>query len=111
MNDQLDTDYFMAKNKAIYAVENTIKQLHIQKDMHMDYKQDLYKEKQKEIYDFFLDYLVPIMENLDHPALIEERKPNLDADAHEKYLNKDVNLPSIKKKMILMIKMNTSQQA
>ena len=39
--DQLDTYYIMVKNKAISAVANTIKQLHIQKNMHMTYKQDL----------------------------------------------------------------------
>ena len=38
LNNQLDTDYVVVKNKAIPAVENTIKQLHIQKDMLMIYK-------------------------------------------------------------------------
>ena len=45
MNNQLDTDYIMVKNKAISAVTNTIKKLHIHKDMHMIYKQDLYNNK------------------------------------------------------------------
>ena len=45
--DQLDTDFFMAKNKAISSVANTIKKLHIQKNMHLFYKQDVYKDKQK----------------------------------------------------------------
>ena len=36
---------------------------------------------------------------------------NLDAAAYEKNLYKDVKLPSIKKKMIVMIKLNTGQQA
>ena len=42
MNNQLDTDYVMVKNKAISAVANTIKQLHIQKDMHIIYKKNFY---------------------------------------------------------------------
>ena len=33
LNNKLDTDYVMVKNKAISAVKNTIKQLYIQKDM------------------------------------------------------------------------------
>ena len=45
--NQMDTDFIMAKNKAIYAVANTIKKLHIQKNMHLIYKQDFYKDKQK----------------------------------------------------------------
>ena len=59
LNNQLDTDFYMTKNKAIYAVAKTIKQLHFQKDMHMIYKQDLYKEINKEINDLFLEYIFP----------------------------------------------------
>ena len=43
--DQLDTYFFMAKNKSIYSVANTIKKMHIQKNMHLVYKQDLYKDR------------------------------------------------------------------
>ena len=43
LNNQLDTYYVMAKNKAISAVANTIKQLHIVIYMHMIYIQDFYK--------------------------------------------------------------------
>ena len=43
--NQMDTDFVMAKNKAIFAVVNTIKIIHIQKDMHFIYKQDLYGDK------------------------------------------------------------------
>ena len=51
------------------------------------------------------------MEDLDHPALIEKRKQNLDAAAYENNINQDVKIPSIKKKTIVIIKMNTGQQA
>ena len=52
--------------------------------MHLIYKKDFYKYKQEEICEIFIEYLVPIMEDIDHPALIEERKQNLDADTYEK---------------------------
>ena len=45
LNNQLDTDYFMVKHNTISAVANTIKQLHIHKDMHVFYKQDFYRNK------------------------------------------------------------------
>ena len=48
------TDYFMVKKEAISAVANTIKQLHIHKNMHTTYKQDLYELKEREIDDLFL---------------------------------------------------------
>ena len=57
--DQLDTDYAMVKNKAIYDVANTIKQLHIQKNMHITYKQDFFKNKENLMDDFFLNTLFP----------------------------------------------------
>ena len=82
--DKLDTDYVIKKNKAISSIENTIKYLHIQKNMHLIYRQDLYKDKQKEINELFIEYLIPIMGDLDHPTLIEEWKHNIDAAAHEK---------------------------
>ena len=61
----------MLKNEAIYAVANTIKPLHIQKNMHMTYKQDFYNTKEQRINDLFIEYLVPIMEDIEYPALIE----------------------------------------
>ena len=51
------------------------------------------------------------MDYLDNPDLIEECKQNLDAAAYENILNQDVKIPSIKKILIVIIKMNTGQQA
>ena len=45
---------------------------------------------------FFTEYLVPVMKYIDHPALIEEWKQNIDAATYEKNLKQDVNLLSIK---------------
>ena len=50
----------------------------------MTYKKDLYKTKQSEIDDLFLEYLVPIMKDLEHPAFIEEQIQNVDDAAYEK---------------------------
>ena len=51
--------------------------------MHFIYKQDYYEDKLKEIDDLFIEYLFPIMNNLDRPAFIEEWKQNLDAADYE----------------------------
>ena len=61
MVDQLETDYDMVKNKAIYAVASTIKELDSHKNMHMKYKPDFYNTKEKEICDLFLEYTVTVM--------------------------------------------------
>ena len=60
----------MVTNKSVSAVANTIKTFYIHKNMHMTYKQDFYKNKESEIDDLFLEYLVPVMEYLEHPSLI-----------------------------------------
>ena len=93
--DQLDTDFFMAKSKGISYVSNTIKTLHIQKNMHLIYKQDFYKDKQKEIVEIFIRYLVLIMGDHDHPELIEEWVGGDDAVAYESNLNQYVKITSI----------------
>ena len=49
LNNHLNTYYVMVKNKVIFAVANTIKQLHIHKNMHIIYNQDFYKTKEKNI--------------------------------------------------------------
>ena len=61
----------MGKKQSISAVANTIKTLHIVKDMHIICKQDFYNNKDTEIDDLFLKYLVTIINDIDHPALIE----------------------------------------
>ena len=43
-----------------------------------------------------IEYLVPLMDDIDHSALIEEWKQNLDAVFYEKHLNQNVKLPSRK---------------
>ena len=65
--------------------------------MHLIYKQDYYEDKQKEIYDLFIDYLVPIMHNLDHPEFVEEQKETFDADAYENNLKQDEKISSNEK--------------
>ena len=51
------------------------------------------------------------MEDIDNTELIKEWKQNVDAAAYENNINQDVKIPSIKKKLIVIIKMNTGKQA
>ena len=51
----------------------------------------------KEIYDLFIEYLVPIMDDLEHPKLIEEQKQNMDASSYEENVNQEFKIPSIEK--------------
>ena len=70
--DQLETYFFMENNTEIFSVVNTIKIFHIQYYFHLIYKQNFYNEKQKEIDEIINKYHIPLITNIDHPALIEE---------------------------------------
>ena len=109
--DQLKTDYVMVRNEAIYSIANTRKQLNIQKNIHMTYKQDFNKTKEKEIDDFFLEYLVPVMEDVEYPALIEEWIQNLDAAAYEKIYTNMKSYYQLRRKLTVIIKQNIGQKA
>ena len=52
--DQLETDFAMAKNTAIYSVENTIKNCIFRKYT-FALPTNFYKDKHKEIYDLFVE--------------------------------------------------------
>ena len=79
--------------------------------MHFIYKQDYYKDKQKETYDLFIEYRVHIMEDLYRNVLVEGWRQNLYATAYEKNLNQYVKIPSIKEKLIVTIKLKTGQHS
>ena len=98
------------KNKAIYSVSNTIKKLHIQSDFHFIYKQNFYHDKQDEIDAFFIEYHVTVFDDLDHPALIKERKQNINSAAYEENINKVIKPSSKKKKLIVIISLINVQQ-
>ena len=59
----------------------------------------------------FLEYLFPVLEDIENPAFVKEWMQNTNAVAYEKYRYKDENVPSIRKKMIVIIKQNTDQKA
>ena len=65
--------------------------------MHSICKQDFYKDKQKKIDNLFIKYHIPIMDYLDHTAMIKEWKQLFSAADYGNNLNQDVNIPSVKK--------------
>ena len=72
--DQLKTYFVMAKNTEISSVTYNIKKLHIQSNLNLIHKQNLYHDKQDEIYELFDEYHIPLLNHIDHPALIGEWK-------------------------------------
>ena len=56
--------------------------MHIQSNLYLIYKQNFYHEKKIEIDTIFDDYHITLLNDLDHPALLKERKLNIDAAAY-----------------------------
>ena len=54
-------------------------------------------------------YVEPLLDDINHTALVKERKINLDAVAYEKILDAKVNITSDKKKFIVLISKITSK--
>ena len=50
------------------------------------------------IINIFSTYVVPLLKNINNPALIQEWKLNLDAAAYEKYIDSNVSKLSDKSK-------------
>ena len=46
--------------------------------------------------ELFGEYHIPLLKNIDHPALIQEWTQNIDANAYGKYLNQEIKPPSKK---------------
>ena len=67
--------------------------MHIQSNLIFIYKQTFYYNKHDEIDTLFYEYHVPLLKDLDHPALHEEWKRNLDAASYASFLNKGIKLP------------------
>ena len=51
------------------------------------------------IINIFSAYVVPLLKDINHPALLQEWKLNLDAAAYEKYIDANMSKPSDKKEI------------
>ena len=87
----------MAYTTAISSPENTIKILQIQYPLNFVYQQIFYHDKQKEMNALFDKYQISLFKNIDHLALIQEWKQNLDAAAYEKNVHQEIKIPQKKK--------------
>ena len=61
------------------------------------------------IIEIFSVYVVPLLKKINHPSLLQEWKPNIDASAYEKHIYDNLYKTSDKKKLIVMIASYTGQ--
>ena len=77
-----DSDYVLIFTTGIPYISNTLNKLWIPSDFHSSYMQTIYNDKQESINNIFVTYVEPLLDNINHPALVEEWKLNLDNAAY-----------------------------
>ena len=80
----------------------------LQYNLHSSYNQTKYIGEEEIIHNIFSAYVEPLLNCINNPALVQERKINIDAPVYEKN-DINVNRLSDKKKMIIMIEKRTGQ--
>ena len=91
-----ETYYVMARYTAISSAANTINKWHILSNFNYIYQKQFYNDKQKYMDERFDEYHLPLGFIFDNPALILERKENNNTAAYDKYIDKEIKLPSKK---------------
>ena len=69
------------------------------KSLHSSYIQTEFNNKNKMTINIFSAYVVPLLKYINHPALLQEWKLNIDAAAYEKYIDANMSKPSDKKEI------------
>ena len=77
-----NSDKVMTCINTITSTSNTLKNLVVNKGLHHSYIHRGLNDKNKMIINLFSAYVVPLLKDINHPALLQEWKLNLDAAAY-----------------------------
>ena len=80
----------MVCSTTITSTPNTLKNLAVNKSFHSSYIKRKYNDKKETIINIFSEYVAPLLKDINHPALHQEWKLNIDAVEYE--INIDANL-------------------
>ena len=81
-----DSDHVMTCTTAIISMSNMIKKLLLQCNLNSSYNQEKYIGEDEIIHNIFRTYVEPLLNYINHFALVQERKLYLDAPAYDKKL-------------------------
>ena len=79
------------------STSNTLKNLVVNKSFHYYYIQTESNDKKEIRINILSVYVVPLLKDINHPALLQEWKLNIDDEAYEKYIDYNVYKPSDKR--------------
>ena len=82
----------------ITSTSGTLKKLLLNKNLHYSYIKKEFNEKEEIINNTFITYVELFLEDINHPALLQERKLNLYAALYEK-IDYNLSKPSAKKEI------------
>ena len=81
-----DSENIMTYTTSITSISNTLKKLLLQYNFHSSYNQTRYIGKEEIIHNIFSTYVEPLLNYINHTALVQEWKLNPDAPEYEKTL-------------------------
>ena len=81
-NGMHDSDYVINCTTAINSISNKLKKLLLQYDFYTSYNQTKYIGKDEIIHNIFSTYVEPLLNYINHPALEQEWKLNIDAPVY-----------------------------
>ena len=76
----------MTCNTAIPSISNTQNKLLLQCDLNSSYNQTRYNGEEEIIHKIFITYVEPLLNYINHPALVQEWILNIYNSAYEKKL-------------------------
>ena len=92
-----DSDCVMTCINRIPSTSNTLKKLLLNKSFHSSYIQIEFNVKEESFNNIFSSYIGLLLKNINHYALLQERKLNIDAAAYEKIIDAKMYKTSDKK--------------
>ena len=81
----------------------TLKNLAVNKKFHSSYIQIEYNDKKETLINIFSEYFEPLLKYMNHPALFQEWKLNIDAAEQERNIDAKLYKTSEKRNLIVMI--------
>ena len=90
-----DSDYVITFNTTIISISNTLNKLLLHSSLHYSYIQTKYNDKEESINNIFGTYVEPLLNDINHPTLIQEWKINIDAASYESKIDPNMYKPSV----------------
>ena len=94
-----NSDRVMICSTTIPSTSNTLNNLLVHESSHYSYIQKEFNDKKEDIINIFSAYVAPLIKEIYHPELLQERRLNIDAAEYEQHIDANLYKSSKKKKL------------